>query len=87
MDSKVFYFTSGDCSTVTSTDKAKESVLGTSQLIDRIKGVIYGNCIGDAVGLLTEFMDKEEAARVILIDTSVDVLQAIVNTLYFLHTY
>lgn len=34
------------------------------KLIDQIKGVIYGNCIGDAVGLLTEFMSKEEARSV-----------------------
>ncbi|XP_028414474.1 uncharacterized protein LOC114537610 [Dendronephthya gigantea] len=34
------------------------------RLTDQIKGVIYGNCIGDAVGLLTEFMSKEEARSV-----------------------
>ena len=33
-------------------------------LLDHIKGVIYGNCIGDAIGLLTEFMSKTEAAHV-----------------------
>ena len=33
-------------------------------LVDHIKGVIYGNCIGDAIGLLTEFMSKSEAAHV-----------------------
>ncbi|XP_070558794.1 ADP-ribosyl-[dinitrogen reductase] glycohydrolase-like [Ptychodera flava] len=31
-----------------------------NELIDRILGTIYGNCIGDAIGLLTEFMSKEE---------------------------
>ena len=34
------------------------------ELVDHIKGVIYGNCIGDAIGLLTEFMSKSEAAHV-----------------------
>ena len=33
-------------------------------LVDQIKGVLYGNCIGDAIGLLTEFMDKREAKHV-----------------------
>ncbi len=28
---------------------------------DRIVGTIYGQCIGDAIGLLTEFMTKREA--------------------------
>ena len=30
-------------------------------LKDRILGVIYGNASGDAIGLLTEFMNKREA--------------------------
>ena len=34
------------------------------ELVDQIKGVLYGNCIGDAIGLLTEFMDKNEAQKV-----------------------
>ena len=34
------------------------------RLIDQIKGVIYGNCIGDAIGLLTEFMTKAQARMV-----------------------
>ena len=34
------------------------------ELVDRINGVIYGNCIGDAIGLLTEFMSKEQARMV-----------------------
>ncbi|CAB3981295.1 Hypothetical predicted protein [Paramuricea clavata] len=33
------------------------------KLVDQIKGVLYGNCIGDAIGLLTEFMDKNEAQK------------------------
>ncbi|XP_046841598.1 ADP-ribosylarginine hydrolase Tri1-like [Xenia sp. Carnegie-2017] len=36
----------------------KESYL---TLEDQIKGVLYGNCIGDAIGLLTEFMSKRDA--------------------------
>ena len=36
-------------------------------LLDRFYGTIYGNCIGDAIGLLTEFMTKEEAAKVVLV--------------------
>ncbi|CAH1264864.1 Hypp3077 [Branchiostoma lanceolatum] len=31
---------------------------------ERLYGTIYGQCIGDAVGLLTEFMTKKQAAQV-----------------------
>ena len=41
-----------------------ESNFEKKDLVDHIKGVIYGNCIGDAIGLLTEFMSKSEAAHV-----------------------
>ena len=41
-----------------------QSKLEKKDLLDHIKGVIYGNCIGDAIGLLTEFMSKSEAAYV-----------------------
>jgi len=36
--------------------------LPKKELINRIKGLIYGSCIGDAIGLATEFMTKEEAS-------------------------
>lgn len=41
-----------------------KSTLEKKDLVNHIKGVIYGNCIGDAIGLLTEFMSKSEAAHV-----------------------
>ena len=41
-----------------------QSSLEKEDLVDHMKGVIYGNCIGDAIGLLTEFMTKSEAAEV-----------------------
>ena len=31
---------------------------------DQIRAVIYGQCVGDALGLLTEFMPKKEAKSV-----------------------
>ena len=36
------------------------------ELVDSIKGAIYGNCVGDAIGLLSEFMGKTQAQKVIL---------------------
>lgn len=38
---------------------------GNIHLVDQIRGVIYGNCIGDAIGLLTEFMNKDMAQKVV----------------------
>ena len=32
-------------------------------IIDRIRGCIYGNALGDAMGLATEFMSKVEAGK------------------------
>ena len=37
-----------------------------SKLHRRILGTIYGQCIGDAIGLMTEFMDEEETKEVSL---------------------
>ena len=31
---------------------------------DHIEGTIYGNCIGDAIGMMTEFLSKEDANKV-----------------------
>jgi hypothetical protein len=45
-------------------DKVDYEDVLSEKLIDQVKGVIYGNCIGDAVGLLTEFMSKEQAHMV-----------------------
>ena len=47
-----------------------KSLLEISQVLGeeeqaRIKAVLYGQCIGDAIGLLTEFLSKEEAKEVL----------------------
>ena len=47
-----------------------KSLLEISQVLgeeeqNRIKAVLYGQCIGDAIGLLTEFLSKEEAKEVL----------------------
>lgn len=39
------------------------TALDKVQLADRIRGVVWGAALGDSVGLATEFMTKEEAAR------------------------
>lgn len=41
-----------------------KSSLEKKALLDHIRGTIYGNCIGDAIGLLTEFMTKKEATYI-----------------------
>ena len=38
--------------------------MDSSNLEKQILGTLYGNCIGDAIGLLAEFMTKSEAHKV-----------------------
>ena len=50
-------------------DKVQDGKLGLTpdpdnRLQDQILGTIYGNCIGDAIGLMTEFLNKEQATNV-----------------------
>ncbi|XP_073229532.1 uncharacterized protein [Porites lutea] len=45
-----------------------KSTLSDEVLLDHILGTIYGNCIGDAIGLLTEFMTKKEAMHMDPVD-------------------
>ena len=47
-----------------SKDEVNFEEVFSGKLIDQVKGVIYGNSIGDAIGLLTEFMSKEQARMV-----------------------
>ena len=42
--------------------------------IDKVKGTIYGQAIGDALGLGTEFMSKEEMEEIFLSNDSVMML-------------
>ncbi|KAF9927320.1 hypothetical protein FBU30_003319 [Linnemannia zychae] len=37
------------------------STLSSDQIYDRIRGILYGNAVGDAYGLATEFMTKKNA--------------------------
>ena len=45
-------------------DEVNHTDVLSDKLIDQVKGVVYGNCIGDAIGLLTEFMSKRQAHMV-----------------------
>ena len=45
-------------------DKLTLIVDPSNILQDQILGTIYGNCIGDAIGLMTEFLNKEQACKV-----------------------
>jgi hypothetical protein len=40
------------------------NIYNNPTLFDQIMGTFYGNCAGDAIGLLTEFMNREEAQKV-----------------------
>ena len=35
-----------------------------SKFHSRLRATIYGQCMGDAIGLFSEFMDEEEAEEV-----------------------
>lgn len=36
-----------------------------NRVYDQIYAIVYGHCVGDAIGLLTETLTKEEAKKVI----------------------
>ncbi|KAL3868581.1 hypothetical protein ACJMK2_041382 [Sinanodonta woodiana] len=57
-DTKDFYYSRS--SGAHQTDEPQRDL---SQLEEQIKATIYGQCMGDAIGLLTEFMSKEEARK------------------------
>ncbi|KAJ6238638.1 hypothetical protein M0813_25862 [Anaeramoeba flamelloides] len=40
------------------------TTFSNEELKDRIRGLVIGNCIGDAVGLATEFLTKPQSARI-----------------------
>lgn len=35
-----------------------------NRVYDQIYAIVYGHCVGDAIGLLTETLTKEEAKKV-----------------------
>ncbi len=47
-----------------SSSDLSSTAAGKWDLLDHIKGTIYGNCAGDAIGLLSEFMWKKQAQKV-----------------------
>ena len=38
------------------------STLSAERLADRVRGLVYGSALGDATGLATEFLSREDAA-------------------------
>lgn len=44
--------------------KDTATLLSREELVDRIKGTVWGQAIGDAIGLSTENMDQEAAQLV-----------------------
>ena len=40
------------------------SELPVLELIDKIKGIIYGNALGDAIGVRTEFLESSESREI-----------------------
>ena len=44
--------------------KNAESLEEENMIRDQMLATIYGQCVGDAIGLLTEFLTKEEAKEV-----------------------
>ena len=44
--------------------KPKPKVKDLGGLEEQMLATIYGNCVGDAIGLLSEFMSKDTANKV-----------------------
>ncbi|XP_022104915.1 uncharacterized protein LOC110986914 isoform X2 [Acanthaster planci] len=44
-------------------DKNKLTLDPSNTLQNQVLGTIYGNCIGDAIGLMTEFLSKDQARK------------------------
>ena len=40
------------------------SELPVLELIDKIKGIIYGNALGDAIGVRTEFLESSKSREI-----------------------
>ena len=46
---------------------AVEFVYDDTSVLSSMLGTVYGNCCGDAIGLLSEFMKSEKAQLVIIV--------------------